>query len=54
MDKLLNLALFDINAGGMDLTIPAVLIAIAVIFLVIIICTSYVKAPPNKAYIITG
>ncbi len=36
------------------LFLPIVLIAIAVIVLVIIIATSYVKAPPNKAYIITG
>ena len=36
------------------LILPIVLIAIAVILLVIIIATSYVKAPPNKAYIITG
>ncbi|MBR6960684.1 MAG: hypothetical protein IKH76_09435, partial [Clostridiales bacterium] len=34
--------------------VPAILIAIAVILLIIIIATSYVKAPPNKAYIITG
>jgi len=32
----------------------AVGIAIAVILVIIIIATSYVKAPPNKAYIITG
>ena len=29
-------------------------IVIAVIFVIVIIATSYVKAPPNKAYIITG
>ena len=29
-------------------------IVVAVIFVIIIIATSYVKAPPNKAYIITG
>ena len=34
--------------------VPAILIAVAVILLIIIIATSYVKAPPNKAYIITG
>ena len=30
---------------------PAILIGIAVLFIVLIIITSYVKAPPNKAYI---
>ena len=36
------------------MSVGAVLIAIAVIFAIIIIFTSYVKAPPDKAYIISG
>ena len=36
----------------MTLTVAAIVVAI--IILLIIIFTSYVKAPPNKAYIITG
>ena len=47
-----TLAAFAANSGLV--TLPVVLIAIAVIFVIIIIVTSYVKAPPNKAYIITG
>ena len=47
-----TLAAFAASSGLV--TLPVVLIAIAVIFVIIIIVTSYVKAPPNKAYIITG
>ena len=39
---------------NINFILPAVGIAIAVILVIIIIATSYVKAPPNKAYIITG
>ena len=55
MDRLLNIAMLNMGVG--DGSISLVLIGLAVvalILLIVIICTSYVKAPPNKAYIITG
>nr|MCR4670554.1 AMP-binding protein [Saccharofermentans sp.] len=39
---------------NLNLILAAIGIAIAVILVIVIIATSYVKAPPNKAYIITG
>ena len=36
------------------LTIPLIAAAIVVVFIIIIIISSYVKAPPDKAYIISG
>ena len=55
MDKLLNIAMVDMGVGDGSLSLVLVgLAAVALILLIVIICTSYVKAPPNKAYIITG
>ena len=39
---------------NLNFILAAIGIAIAVILVIVIIATSYVKAPPNKAYIITG
>ena len=38
----------------LDGKLPIILIAVAALLLLIIILSSYVKAPPNKAYIISG
>ncbi|SMC31393.1 flotillin [Oscillospiraceae bacterium] len=55
MDRLLNIAMLNMGVGDGSISLVLIgLAAVALILLIVIICTSYVKAPPNKAYIITG